>query len=411
MYIIINYNNTINNNIILIVIKQLSISKGKHAKLQFEGQLSWTETEQAYLKSSDIDPRDSANFCELYSAQMCATALAKSYPIKFKRAFTEISDLLHSGFFDEPYLVRCRPEHSSNIRWPSAQAAQVYQQRHQSSPTPQESSYGGAMYPDLQQQPAFNDDSESNYSDDDDVAQSGEGLPPNYNAYQQPPPQSLQQQQQQQQQEDNVRQDIDTLEQQIAAESKALSDMSAIQQKIPKAYESEFLAIQQGFKALLDGFCSLKAGVTTSRIPLNENQLKEAQIMADRHSDLTAQTKTLLDKITEGPTVRCDAHPEEIQAEGNRQVDLLNRQITSTLDSLRRMDSIRHLVPPHMQERYNGIYQAIKASYDKFCALNNHILNTHQILDDSQLQEAQQCSVYFSSAWTDMNFLCQELRG
>lgn len=350
---------------------------------------------------------------------MCATALAKSYPIKFKRAFTEISDLLHSGFFDEPYLVRCRPEHSSNICWPSAQSASpAYQHRRRSSPPPQETSNSGAIYS------AINTNDDSSYSDDDDdvvdrnpnsnpnsYAQSGGDSSQNYNTYQQPPPQPPQQQQQQQQQEDNVRQDIYTLEQQIAAESKALSDMSGLQESIPKAYESEFLAIQQGFKALLDGFCSLKAGVTTSRIPLNENQLKEAQIMADRHSDLSAQTKALLDKINAGPTGTCDAHMEEIQAEGNRQLDLLNRQISSTLDSLRRMDSIRHLVPPNMQERYNGIYQAIKVSYDKFCALNNHVLNTHQILDDSQLQEAQQCSVYFSSAWTDMNFLCQELRG
>ena len=399
------------------------MTKGKHVKLQFEGEINWTETELNFLKSSNIDVKNPTEFCELYSAQMCAFALAASHSLDFKRSFTEIPDLLQSGYFDQPYLIRCRPEHTSNINWPSASAPshrrmsqypqqqqQQQEQRRQSIP----------KYIDPQGFDAGSDSSSSSSSSSSDSSDnSSDGKSEvskrnsQYNVYpsindvppvapQVPAPQFPPQM-------EAVKQDIDLLDQQIEAENKALSDMASIQASIPDAYLNEFLSIQQEFQSLHSGFCSLKTCVVSTNTQLSENQLKEAQVMADKHNELSGKMEALVAKINAGPTGSYDAPTEEIQREGNRQIDLLNRQLASTSDSLRRMESIRHLITPQLQERYNRIYQAIQMSYNKFFSLKEHIMSTHQILDDSQLQEAQRYSAYFSSAWTDMTLLCQEL--
>lgn len=405
-------------------------------KLQFEGEINWSETELNFLKSSDIDIKNTTEFCELYAAQMCAFALSTSHTLDFKRSFTEIPDLLQSGYFEQPYLIRCRPEHSSNIHWPSASGpthrSPSQQQRHQHHHQSNNILLGAAsrnsdMYERQRVPKQYNAGSDSSSSSSSSSSDSGSDVSDrngHFNVYpnlnenppvvpQMPaplPPPSVPQQQQPPAQMEAVKQDIDLLEQQIEAETKALNDMATIQSNIPNAYLSEFMAIQQEFQSLHSGFSSLKACVVSTNTQLSENQLKEAQMMADKHSELSGRMEALVAKINAGPTGSYDAPTEEIQREGNRQIDLLNRQLASTSDGLRRMESIRHLITPQLQERYNGIYQAIQMSYNKFFSLKEHIMSTHQILDDSQLQEAQQYCVYFSSAWTDMSLLCQELR-
>lgn len=457
--------------------------KGKHLKLQFEGPIAWSDTEINFLKTFGTDVKDTTEFCELYSAQMCACALKKCFGLRFKHPFMEIPDLIQSGYFAQPYLVRCRPEHSSNIYWPGTCAKRLPSTASPMTPlntdantsslspvTPKHSpkkkkdvvadsssnnnnctnsSSSGSSSSSSSANGIDNSDTSSSSTSTNDDENNSNAINTNSGIYPhlpppgvsllvpsppgyvsgygsgssgsggssaspmlaQPPPPPQQQQQQQQPfvAADDFRQDIELLDQQIAAEYQTLCDIAAIQPRIPSGYVSEFLAIQSEIQGLHNGFNALKTAALTSGVPLSESQRKEAQVMADRHNELTAQMEVLVTKVNSGPGGDYDVPQEELQKEGNRQLDLLNSQLTIGAESLQKMDAIRPLVTPQIQQRYDMIYRALQFAYSRYSELKNHIMTTHQILDDSQLQEAQKISEYQNSAWIDMKLLCQEL--
>lgn len=96
--------------------------KGGVARKEYDSdKIGWLPTDEKYLKATKFDIKNTHEYCEAFSANLCKVCIEKCFGIRLS-AFYSVRDIVMSNdakeIFERPFLIRCRYEYTYNISWP-----------------------------------------------------------------------------------------------------------------------------------------------------------------------------------------------------------------------------------------------------------------------------------------------------